>query len=55
MAANMIKRATRCGIESKKAGVSETTPLLKKIDERVNTFFVRSLQLDAVTLALEYE
>jgi hypothetical protein len=25
------------------------------IDERVNTFFVRSLQLDADTLRLEYE
>jgi hypothetical protein len=25
------------------------------IDERVNTFFVRSLQLDAITLRLEYE
>jgi len=25
------------------------------IDERVNTFFVRSLQLDALTLRLEHE
>jgi len=29
--------------------------IMEMIDERVNTFFVRSLQLDAVTLRLEYE
>jgi len=29
--------------------------LMEMIDERVNTFFVRSLQLDVVTLRLEYE
>ena len=29
--------------------------ILEMIDERVNTFFVRSLQLDAITLRLEYE
>ncbi len=29
--------------------------LMEMIDERVNTFFVRSLQLDAITLRLEYE
>jgi hypothetical protein len=33
---------------------SEET-IMEMIDERVNTFFVRSLQLDAVTLQLEYE
>ena len=29
--------------------------IMEMIDERVNTFFVRSLQLDALTLRLEYE
>jgi len=29
--------------------------VMKTIDERVNEFFVRSLQLDAFTLRLEYE
>jgi len=29
--------------------------LMEMIDERVNAFFVRSLQLDAITLRLEYE
>ena len=29
--------------------------IMEMIDERVNTFFIRSLQLDAVTLRLEYE
>jgi len=29
--------------------------LMEIIDERVNTFFVSSLQLDAITLRLEYE
>ena len=35
-------------------GCSKET-IMEMIDERVNTFFVRSLQLDAVTLLLEYE
>jgi hypothetical protein len=38
----------------KKLGCSKET-IMEMIDERVNTFFVRSLQLDAVTLRLEYE
>ncbi len=38
----------------KRLGCSEET-IMEMIDERVNTFFVRSLQLDAVTLRLEYE
>lgn len=29
--------------------------LMEMIDERVNTFFIRSLQLDVITLRLEYE
>jgi hypothetical protein len=37
-----------------KLGCSKET-IMEIIDERVNTFFVRSLQLDAVTLRLEYE
>ncbi len=37
-----------------KLGSSKGT-IMEMIDERVNTFFVRSLQLDAVTLNLEYE
>ncbi len=35
-------------------GCSRET-IMELIDERMNTFFVRSLQLDAVTLRLEYE
>ena len=35
-------------------GIHKET-IMEMIDERVNTFFVRSLQLDAVTLRLEYE
>jgi hypothetical protein len=38
----------------KKLGYSKEA-IMEMIDERVNTFFVRSLQLDAVTLRLEYE
>jgi hypothetical protein len=38
----------------KKLGCSKET-IMEMIDERVNTFFVRSLQLDAVTLRLEHE
>lgn len=38
----------------KRLGCSKET-IMEMIDERVNTFFVRSLQLDAVTLRLEYE
>ena len=38
----------------KKLGCSKQT-IMEMIDERVDTFFVRSLQLDAVTLQLEYE
>ena len=35
-------------------GCSKET-IMEMIDERINTFFVRSLQLDVVTLRLEYE
>ena len=38
----------------KKLGCSEET-IMEMIDERVNVFFVRSLQLDAVALHLEFE
>ena len=38
----------------KSLGCSKQT-IMEMIDERVNTFFVRSLQLDALTLRLEYE
>ena len=38
----------------KTLGCSKET-IMEMIDERVNTFFVRSLQLDAITLRLEYE
>ncbi len=38
----------------KSLGCSKET-IMEMIDERVNTFFVRSLQLDAITLRLEYE
>jgi len=38
----------------KTLGCSKET-IMERIDERVNTFFVRSLQLDAITLRLEYE
>ena len=35
-------------------GCSKET-IMEMLDERVNAFFVRSLQLDAITLRLEYE
>ena len=38
----------------KRLGCSKET-IMEMIYERVNTFFVRSIQLDAVTLRLEYE
>ena len=38
----------------KSLGCSKET-IMEMIDERINTFFVRSLQLDAITLRLEYE
>jgi hypothetical protein len=38
----------------KRLGCPKET-IMELIDERVNTFFIRSLQLDAVTLHLEYE
>ena len=38
----------------KRLGCSKET-IMEMIDERVNTFFVHSLQLDALTLRLEYE
>lgn len=38
----------------KTLGCSKET-IMETIDERVNAFFVRSLQLDAITLRLEYE
>ena len=38
----------------KSLGCSKET-IMEMIDERINTFFVRSLQLDVLTLRLEYE
>ena len=52
-----IFRSILCGALDdlrKTLGCSRET-MMELIDERMNTFFVRSLQLDAVTLRLEYE
>jgi hypothetical protein len=38
----------------KRLGCSKEN-VMEMIDERVNTLFVRSLQLDAITLRLEYK
>ena len=38
----------------RRLGCSKET-IMETIDEYVNAFFVRSLQLDALTLSLEYE